>query len=115
MAQPLLFGMFFRDLLGLCGIRSDGLSVLLLAIPVITIPVMWSAYRGAETSTRLAITFMSIESAVVIALSHVYNHPLTRALVPDGTNLQPPHDGDARLLCPHASLYHVHDIAVYLQ
>lgn len=86
-AQPLLFGMFFRDLLGLCGIPSDGLWVLLLAIPVITIPVMWSAYRGAEASTKLAVTLMTIESAVVIALSFTILH--TQSAIAGGINLQP--------------------------
>lgn len=86
-AQPLLFGMFFRDLLGLCGIQAEGLWALLLAVPVITIPVMWSTYRGAEASTKLAVILMSIESVVVIALSVTIIH--TQSVVPGGVNLQP--------------------------
>jgi APA family basic amino acid/polyamine antiporter len=69
LAQPLLFGLFFRDLLAVCGFQASGLWVLLLAIPIITAPVMWATYRGAEASTRLAVALMTIESAVVIALS----------------------------------------------
>jgi hypothetical protein len=67
LAQPLLFGLFFRDLLVFFGLPDFGLVTLIVAIPVISLPVMWAAYRGAEASTRVAVTLMIIESAVVIA------------------------------------------------
>jgi len=86
-AQPLLFGIFFRDFLALCGIPADGIWVLLLAIPVITLPVMVSAYRGAEASTRLAVVLMTIESAVVIALSASIVYAKSSTV--GGVNLQP--------------------------
>jgi amino acid transporter len=69
LAQPLLFGLFFRDLLVFLGLPDFGLGTLIAAIPVVTMPVMWAAYRGAEASTRMAVTLMAIETAVVIALS----------------------------------------------
>jgi APA family basic amino acid/polyamine antiporter len=86
-AQPLLFGIFFRDLLMLCGFNAQGLWVLLVAIPLITFPVMISAYRGAEASTRLAVVLMTIESAVVVALSLTILY--VKGGVAGGVNLQP--------------------------
>lgn len=68
-AQPLLFAVFFRDLFAYLGLPSGGGWVLMLAIPVITLPVMWAAYRGAEASIRLAVALMVLESLVVVALS----------------------------------------------
>src|SRR5262249_18333172 len=52
LAQPLLFGLFFRDLLEFLGLADFGIITLIVAIPVLTLPTMWAAYRGAETSTR---------------------------------------------------------------
>lgn len=86
-AQPLLFGIFFRDFLTLCGVATDGLWVFLLAIPLITLPVMRCAYRGAQASTRLALVLMTIESTVVIALSLTIVH--ARGAIVGGLNLQP--------------------------
>jgi APA family basic amino acid/polyamine antiporter len=69
LAQPLMFGLFFRDLLVFLGVPAPEPWILLLAIPVITLPVMWATYRGAEASTRLAVMLMAVESAIVVALS----------------------------------------------
>jgi amino acid transporter len=87
LAQPLLFGLFFHDLLVFLGIPASGLWVLLLAIPIITVPVMWAAYRGAEASTRLAVTLMIIESTVVVALSLTI--VFVKSRVPGGITLAP--------------------------
>src|ERR1700734_1229617 len=65
LAQPLMFGLFFRDLLAFIGLPDFGLATLIIAIPVATVPVMWAAYRGAEASTRLAVILMSAESVIV--------------------------------------------------
>lgn len=67
--MPALFSLFFRDLMEFMGLPDLGTATLLLAIPIVTLPVMWVAYRGAEVSTRAAVTLMSIESTVVLALS----------------------------------------------
>jgi amino acid transporter len=67
--MPLLFALFFRDLMDFIGVPDFGLPTLLVAIPIVTLPVMWLAYRGAEVSTRAAVTLMSMESMVVLALS----------------------------------------------
>ena len=87
LAQPLLFGIFLRDLLAFLGLAADGLWLLLVAVPLITLPVAWSAYRGAESSTRLAVTLMTIESTVVVALSATIVH--SQSTTPVGISLQP--------------------------
>jgi basic amino acid/polyamine antiporter, APA family len=87
LAQPLLFGLFFRDLLVFFGLPDFGLVTLIVAIPVISLPVMWAAYRGAEASTRVAVTLMMIESAVVIALSATILY--VKSGVPGGINATP--------------------------
>jgi len=87
LAQPLLFGIFLRDLLTFSGFAADPLWVLVVAVPTITLPVAWSAYRGAESSTRLAVTLMSVESAVVVALSATILHFQTA--ISGGISLQP--------------------------
>ena len=87
LAQPLLFALFFRDLLAFFGVPAAGLTTLLVAVPVITIPVMWAAYTGAEASTRLAVILMTIESVVVIALSLTILYD--KSHVEGGINLTP--------------------------
>ncbi len=87
LAQPLMFGLFFRDLLVFCGLPDFGSATLLVAILVITLPAMWAAYRGAAASTRVAVTLMTIESAVVIALSLTILY--VKSGVPGGINWKP--------------------------
>jgi amino acid transporter len=87
LAQPLLFGLFFRDLLAFLGLPDFGLATLIIAIPVVTLPVMGYAYRGAAASTRAAIILMAIESAVVVALSVTILY--TKSQVPGGIDLAP--------------------------
>jgi amino acid transporter len=84
--QPLLFALFFRDLLSFIGVRDYGLITLIVAIPVAILPVMWAAYRGAAASTRLAVTLMSIEVVVVMALSATILW--LRESAPGGINLR---------------------------
>lgn len=67
--MPVLFGVFFRDLLRVLALRDFGVTTLIVAIPIVSLPVMWAAYRGAEASTRAAATLMAIECGVVMALS----------------------------------------------
>lgn len=86
LAQPLIFGLFFRDLLAFFNAPA-GFGVLFIAIPVITLPVMLATYRGAEASTRLAVLLMTAESAVVIALSATILY--AKSHVPGGVNLAP--------------------------
>ena len=67
--QPILFGLFFQDLLAFFGISLPAAWLWAIAITVITIPIIWAAARGAGTSTRLAVIMMSLECIVVLALS----------------------------------------------
>lgn len=85
LAQPLMFGLFFRGLLNFLGLPDFGLLTLVVAIPIATLPVMWAAYRGAETSMRLVVILMTVESMVVIALSITILYVKTS--VPGGINL----------------------------
>lgn len=66
--QPLLFGLFFKDLLGLAGVTLSPVLSWSIAICMITLPVVWAAYRGAKASTRLAVLLMAFECVVVVAL-----------------------------------------------
>lgn len=66
--QPLLFGLFFQDLLRLAGLSLPPIWIWAIAICAITLPVIWAAYRGAKASTRLAVVLMTLECVVVIAL-----------------------------------------------
>lgn len=83
--MPLLFGVFFHDLMEFLGVRDFGLATPLIAIGVVTIPVMWLAYHGSQVSTRAAVTLMAIESAVVVALSATILY--VKAKVPGGIDL----------------------------
>jgi amino acid transporter len=82
-----MFGLFFRDLLAFLGLPDFGLVTLLVAILVITLPAMWAAYRGAAASTRVAVTLMTIESLVVVALSLTILY--AKSGVPGGINWKP--------------------------
>jgi amino acid transporter len=93
LAQPLIFGLFFHDLLSFVGLPDFGLVTLVAAIPIMTLPVMWAAYRGAGTSTRIAVVLMSVESAVVVALSLTILY--VKAHVPGGINGSPFNPGAA--------------------
>jgi len=87
LAQPLMFGLFFRDLLEFLGLPNFGLATLIVAIPVFTLPVMWAAYRGAAASTKVAVTLMTIESAVVVLLSLTILY--VKSSVPGAINFTP--------------------------
>jgi len=87
LAQPVLLGLFFRDFLQFCGFEARSIWVLLIAILLFTLPVMWTTHRGAEASTRLAVTLMVIESAVVVALSATILY--VKGGVPGAINLAP--------------------------
>lgn len=69
LAMPVLFSVFFRDLLALFGLPDRGLVTQIGAVLLVTVPAMWAAYRGAHASTRAAVLLMIAESAVVVLLS----------------------------------------------
>lgn len=68
-AQPLLFALFFQDLLLLLGLNAEGPFVLVAGILIATLPVAIACLRGAEASIRATIALMIAETIVVLALT----------------------------------------------
>lgn len=68
-AQPILFGLFFSDLLRFLGISASSSVGVLAGAALVTAPVMMVTYTGAHASTRVAIVLMTIEIVVVLALA----------------------------------------------
>ena len=68
-AQPLIFALFFRDLLALTGHRFPDMAVMIVGVVLATIPVAIVGLRGAESSIRTTVLLMIIETFVVLALS----------------------------------------------
>ena len=68
-AQPILFGLFFTDLLRFVGVSASPTVGVLIGAGLVTIPVMIATYSGATASTRVAIVLMTIEIVVVLALA----------------------------------------------
>ncbi|MEU8151614.1 APC family permease [Nonomuraea sp. NPDC048901] len=65
--QPLLFGLFFNDLLRAVGVET-GTWTLLFGAALVTVVVCMMTYRGIQASTKSAVTFLIIETAVLLAL-----------------------------------------------
>jgi len=68
-AQPLMFALFFRDLLQWLHVPLPHMPALVLGIVVSTLPVGWICLRGAEASIKSTVQLMVIETLVVVALS----------------------------------------------
>src|SRR5579871_1467178 len=68
-AQPLLFALFFRDLLEQLHLRWPVPVTLTLGVLVSSAPIAWACLRGAESSIKTTVRLMLIETAVVLALS----------------------------------------------
>jgi amino acid transporter len=68
-AQPLMFALFFRDLLEQFNLLLPQVITLPAGVLIATIPVAWVCLRGAETSIKSTICLMILETLVVIALS----------------------------------------------
>jgi len=66
--QPILFGMFFNDLLSLMGVKAPGLLTWGIGAAVITLVGMYATYNGISISVKTALIFMAVEVVVVIAL-----------------------------------------------
>jgi amino acid transporter len=86
-AQPLLFGLFVQDLLASFGMTATGRMPMFLSIAASTGLVMLATRRGVETSIRIAVVLMLIESAVVVALALTVLYVL--AQVPGGIHFGP--------------------------
>lgn len=66
--QPILFGMFFNDVLSLMGVKAPGMVTWGIGAAVITLVVMYATYNGISISVKTALIFIAIEVAVVLAL-----------------------------------------------
>jgi len=67
--QPLLFALFFRDLLEWLHFRLPQNLALAMGVFVASAPVAWICLRGAEASIKSTVRLMIIETLVVVALS----------------------------------------------
>ena len=66
--QPILFGMFFNDLLSLMGVDAPGMLTWGIGAALITGIVAYATYNGISISVKTALVFIAIELAVVFAL-----------------------------------------------
>jgi amino acid transporter len=66
---PLLFGLFFRDLLDWAHAPVPGMAALVIGLVLQSGLVAWVCLRGAEASIKTTVRLMVIETGVVLALS----------------------------------------------
>lgn len=66
---PLMFTMFFVDLVRILHVPMSNLSALYVGVLISTIPVAISCLRGAEASIKVTVRLMLAETLVVLALS----------------------------------------------
>ena len=84
---PLMFGLFFRDLLVRLHIAIPDLAALMLGLMLHSAVVGWICLRGAAASIKTTIRLMLIEVGVVFALSVTILW--VKAGQPGGLNLGP--------------------------
>ena len=65
--QPILFGLFFNDLLTLVGI-TPSVGTWAIGAAVIMLIAMVATYRGVAISVKTALGFIAVEITVVVAL-----------------------------------------------
>lgn len=68
-AQPLMFALFFQDLLKWLNIDLRESAAVPIGTVIATAPLVWICLGGAETSIKSTVRLMVIETAVVVALS----------------------------------------------
>lgn len=86
-AQPLMFALFFQDLLEWLDVDWPRAVTLPLGILIASLPVGWVCLRGAEASIKTTVQLMVIESLAVIALSITVL--IVKSHEPGGINLAP--------------------------
>ena len=84
---PLMFGLFFRDLMDWAYAPIPGMASLVLGLLLQSAAVLWICLRGAEASIKTTMRLMLIEMAVVLALSATILW--VKAGQPGGINLAP--------------------------
>jgi amino acid transporter len=66
--QPILFGLFFNDLLAYFGVQNTGFGTWLIGFLIVTLLVGFLVYRGIQLSTHSVLIMMLIEAGVVTLL-----------------------------------------------
>jgi amino acid transporter len=66
--QPILFGLFFNDLLSYIGVGGIGLGTWAIGAALLLIPLGFFVSRGVEFSVEAALTMVLIETGVLLAL-----------------------------------------------
>jgi putrescine importer len=84
-AQPLMFALFFRDLLSILKIDSPLPTTMIAGILLSSAPVAWACLRGTEASIKSTVRLMVCESLVLVALSITI--VASKAAVPGAVNL----------------------------
>jgi amino acid transporter len=92
-SAPVMFAMFFADLLRVIHAPISHLNALHCGVVVSTIPVAFFCLRGAEASIKVTVRLMLIETFVVLALSATIL--FVKAGEPGGINLAPLNPGNA--------------------
>jgi APA family basic amino acid/polyamine antiporter len=68
-AQPLMFALFFHDLLEQLHVTLPQALTLTLGVLIASLPVAWVCLRGTESSIKSTVLLMVLETVVVLALS----------------------------------------------
>ena len=87
LAQPLMFALFFRDLLEQLHVHLPQSVTLTLGVLAAGAPVAWVCLRGAEASIKSTVWLMAIETLVVLALSSTIL--VVKSSQPGAINLAP--------------------------
>ena len=95
-AQPLMFALFFHDLLDWLHVALPESTTLIVGVLVSSALIAWVCLRGAEASIKSTIWLMSIETLVVVALSVTIL--IVKGAVPGAINLAPFDPGRASSL-----------------
>jgi amino acid transporter len=86
-AQPLMFALFFRDLLESLHVPLPQMIALTVGVLLASVPVAWACLRGAEASIYTTVGLMLIEAGVVVALS--ISIVIVKSAEPGALNLSP--------------------------
>lgn len=86
-SQPLLFALFFRDLLIWMELPVSDMTGLALGVLLQASLIAWICLRGAEASIKTTVRLMIVETVVVVALSATIL--AIKSLEPGGINLAP--------------------------
>jgi amino acid transporter len=84
---PLLFGLFFRDLLAWARIPVPDMAAVAIGVILHSALVAWICLEGVEVSVRTTIRLMLVEVGVVLALSATIL--VVKAGQPGGIDLRP--------------------------